>query len=156
MARVEDGFPRWAWAAVAVAVVGALLAGVLLLRQPPAGPVELVWDALVCARCRMIVGEPGFAGQAHTERGEVMAFDDPGCLLLWIHEHPGDVRGAWVHHLREERWIPLDEVAFVPAAPTPMGYGFGAVEAEEAPPEAVGAAEALERIRARDAARGGG
>ncbi len=131
--------------------VAAFALAVLRGQQPPQGPVELAWDRERCAHCRMLVSEPGFAAQLHTEAGDVHAFDDPGCLMLWSARHADPVTGIWFHHLDRDRWLAADEVVFVPAEPTPMGYGLGARERGEA--MGLSLAEARRDVAAREAAR---
>src|SRR5262245_64913286 len=94
---------------------------------PPAqGPAPIAWDEEACAHCRMLISDPAFAAQLRAEDGSVESFDDPGCLLAQLGErHPREV---WFHHLREERWIAGDRVAFELVPQTPMGYGLGAVD----------------------------
>jgi len=116
-------------AGLAVLVLGgaaALAVAVLHAQQPAEGPVAVAWDRERCAHCRMLVSERGFAGQLHTTAGAVHYFDDPGCLLLWSSSHAEAIRGIWLHHLEQERWIAADDVVFVSIEPTPMGYGLGA------------------------------
>jgi hypothetical protein len=96
----------------------------------------------------MLISDPAFAAQLRDEDGSVSSFDDPGCLLASMGERRAG--GLWFHHLREERWIPGDRVAFEPVPRTPMGYGLGAVDAGTE-----GALD-LEAARARVAGRGGG
>ena len=84
-----------------------------------------------------------------TEDGEVRSFDDPGCLLASLAARPEPVRALWFHHLREDRWLTGEQVAFEETSGTPMGYGLGAVDAG-AP-----GALSLEQARARVAARSG-
>lgn len=138
--------------AAAAALLAALAGAVVLLvarsGEPPEDPVRVAWDRQACARCSMLVSEPSFAAQLHTEGGEVLFFDDPGCLLLWQARHDAAVHATWFHHLVEERWIPGEAVAFVEASPTPMGYGLGAVDAGTE--GALSRQEALERARRRD------
>lgn len=144
--------------ALAILLAAAAVAGLALLvwraQTPPAGPVEPAWDRTACARCRMLVSDPAFAAQIHTPAGAVLHFDDPGCALLHAADRPADVHALWFHHLTGDRWLPGDAAAFRPVSPTPMGYGLGAVapggEGTLSPEEA------LARVRARDAARGGG
>jgi hypothetical protein len=140
---------------VAVGLVLAALAAVLALAvlragRPPSGPVDVPLDAATCAHCRMLVSDLSFAGQIHTAGGEVLFFDDPGCLLL--HLDAVEVHASWLHHLRADRWVPLDGARFVPVPRSPMGYGLGAVGAEDAP-DGLTAAQARTRLRARDASR---
>jgi hypothetical protein len=146
---------RWLLGAGAALLVAAgLFAALRWAQAPPEGPAPVAYDRASCTRCRMLIGEPAFAAQIQWSSGDVSLFDDPGCLLLYLDEHPGEVRALWFHHVREDRWIPGDRVAFAPASPTPMGYGLGAVDAGT--PGALSRAEALARAREREASRQGG
>ena len=138
---------RWIVPAVtAAALLAALLAVLVWLERPPGGPLEPVWDRESCAHCRMHVSEHGFAAQLHSVDGEVFFFDDPGCLLVWEAEHPGAARAVYFHHLRQERWLAEAVAGFVEVSPTPMDWGFGAVDAGD--PEALPLAEVRRRVLA--------
>jgi len=130
--------------------LGRALAAAALLAAcgPAAGPEPIAWDQEPCTHCRMLISDPAFAAQLRAEDGSVASFDDPGCLLARQGERRA--REIWFHHLREERWIPGDRVAFEPVPRTPMGYGLGAVDAGTE-----GALD-LEAARARVAERGAG
>jgi copper chaperone NosL len=125
------------------------LALALAACGPPDGPQPIAWDREPCAHCRMLISEPGFAAQLHLADGAVESFDDPGCLFARLAARPAEVHALWFHHLREERWLPGTGVAFVRVAPTPMDFGFGAVD-----PGTPGAL-ALEAVRAELGARAG-
>lgn len=112
----------------AVAVAALVVFLVVFASAPPGGAVEPVWDRTSCAWCKMHVGEPAFAAQLHTVEGDVLFFDDPGCLFELEAERRPDVHARFFHHLREDRWLAGDAVAFVPVEQSPMGYGLGAVE----------------------------
>ena len=113
-----------------LAVVGSAVTwSVVASTRLPDGPVDLVWDKTACAACGMHVGEPPFAAQLTTRDGRTLAFDDPGCLFLFVeHERP-DVHAIWFRHRDEARWVAADHVAFAAASPTPMGFGLAAVDA---------------------------
>ncbi len=128
-----------------VVLAGALLAGC----GRPSQPAPIAFDREPCARCRMLISEPGYAAQLESADGEVASFDDPGCLLASLDAHPNP-RALWFHHLREERWLAGDGVGFVRVPHTPMGYGLAAVAAD-AP-----GALSLEEARALVAAIGAG
>lgn len=114
-----------------VAVCAAAVFGWLLLRAQalPTGVVPVAWDKEACAHCRMHVGEQGFAAQLQLTDGRVLNFDDPGCLFSWLAASPAPVHATWLHHHTEDRWLSRAEVGFVPVTPTPMGFGFAAVNA---------------------------
>lgn len=109
-------------------VGGAIAYSVLASSKLPDGPADLVWDKAACAACGMHVGEPPFAAQATTKDGRVHAFDDPGCLFLWLEEQRPDVHTLFFRHSREDRWLTRDAVGFVAHDKTPMGFGFAAVD----------------------------
>lgn len=143
-----------AFATVAAAVVVVGLRGLVKWGNAlPDGPEPIAWDRVACARCRMLVSEPAFAAQLQTRRGEVLPFDDPGCLLLHLEEEHPEVHAIYLHHRHEERWLPRERVAFVLSGPSPMGYDLGAVERGQA--GALDWEAALERLRALEAARPG-
>jgi hypothetical protein len=127
----------------------AVLASALHACGLPEGPQPIAWDREPCAHCRMLISDPAFAAQLHHADGVVESFDDPGCLFARIAARRPDVHALWFHHLREDRWLPGDGVAFVRVAPTPMDFGFGAVDP--------GAPESLpiEAVRSELRARGG-
>lgn len=115
--------------ALAVVVVLALLgAAVWRLQALPEGPVDIAWDKEACAHCHMHVGEPRFAAQLQLTDGRVFNFDDPGCALRYVAEsHDARIHALWFHDLKEDRWRAREDVAFIEAGVTPMGYGLGAV-----------------------------
>jgi len=131
-------------AAVVLAALGALLARA---QQAPSGVEPIAWDRAACAHCRMHVGDPRFAAQLQTEEGDVLNFDDPGCLLRYAHERHPRVRAMYFRDVREDRWWARDQVGFVPMAPTPMGYGIAATR--RGAPGAMSYEEAFARVTAR-------
>ncbi|MBW2498118.1 MAG: hypothetical protein JRF61_12655 [Deltaproteobacteria bacterium] len=138
-----------------LALVAAAAAGLVLALRwsvtPPGGAVEPAWDRDACARCRMLVSDPRFASQRQLANGEILHFDDPGCLLLHRHAHPAPERGVYLHEHRGEGWISLDEAAFVVEEPSPMGYGLAAVSRDET--GAMSVDEALASVLTHDAGR---
>ena len=94
------------------------------------GPTSIAYDHEACAHCHMLIGDPRYAAQLVTEAGDVLDFDDPGCLLVYLAEQHPRVRALWFRDSRADRWLGGDEVRFVPGAATPMGWGLAAVSAE--------------------------
>lgn len=117
-----------------LAAATVLAVGVLLTRLNqvtlPEGPVDIVWDREVCEHCKMHVGDPRFAAQLQTTDGEVVSFDDPGCLVDYLHEHPTDPHALYFRDYDGDRWLSQDEVGFFPVEDSPMGYGIRAVGKE--------------------------
>jgi hypothetical protein len=100
----------------------------------------------------MLVSDPAAAAQRHTADGEVLHYDDPGCLLVSL-ASGDDASVLYFHHSSEDRWLTRDEVRFAPAAHTPMGYGLAAVDASHAP-SALSLEAARESALAQDRERG--
>jgi len=140
--------------ACVLGAASALALAVLRAQGPSEGPVPVTWDRTACHRCGMLVSDPAFAAQLHTPEGAVFYFDDPGCLLVHLHEARPEVHAVWLHHQRDDRWLALDESAFVFAEPTPMEYGLGVAEAGEVG-SALSAEQATQHALQRDAARRG-
>lgn len=134
---------------VASAIVWSVMASTRLAD----GPADVVWDKAACAACGMHVGEPSFAAQLTTKDGRVHAFDDPGCLFVFLGEQQPDVHTIFFRHHRENRWIPRDRVGFVPAEKTPMGFGLAAVDATER--DAIDFDQARQRCAERTSGHGG-
>jgi copper chaperone NosL len=117
---------------------------------PADGPQPIVYDREPCSHCRMLISEARFAAQLETSEGEVQSFDDPGCLLAALAERKPELGTLWFHHVREDRWLAGDQVAFEETGHSPMGYGLGAVAAGT--PGALSLDEARARVAARGAA----
>ena len=120
-------------ALVALAVLGALAAGVALVvhgsGQLPDRPVAVAWDRETCGHCHMHIGEPRYAVQLVTRQGEVVHFDDVGCALDFLSVVRPEIHRLWFHG-EGDRWIAADDVGFVSAPVTPMGSGLVAVDAD--------------------------
>jgi hypothetical protein len=142
-ARCDTGRRSNTGARCRTAQVSAFLLGMLLMLagcEPASGPVPIAYDRAACVHCRMLISTPAFAAQIRTADGEVLDFDDPGCLLAWRASRRTDVREAWYHHVREDRWLEESRTSFVSVTESPMGFGIGAVEQ--------GAAESFDRAEA--------
>jgi hypothetical protein len=100
----------------------------------PEGPVPVVWDGEVCPHCKMHVGDPRFAVQLQTIDGEVMNFDDPGCLFAYLQSHEVIRHALYFRNHEADGWLSEAEVGFLPVEDSPMGYGIRAVP--RAAPEA--------------------
>ncbi len=113
-------------------LVGAILAIRALIARGsrlPDEPQPIAWDREMCAECRMHIGEPAFAAQLITAGGQVLSFDDPGCLFIHLADTRPEVHRAWVRHVEQDRWLPLAEAGFVRVDTSPMGYRLAAVGA---------------------------
>jgi len=131
--------------AALIGVVGVAAALFFIMRSEalPSGPVDVVWDHTQCAECRMSVSERAYAAQLQTEDGQVLNFDDPGCLFQYERHNTIPVHAVWYRHVREDRWVAEAEAAFVASGPSPMGYDLGAVDA------GTEGAQAVAEVRAR-------
>jgi hypothetical protein len=138
---------------VLLVVSGTFAYSILASGKLSDGPVDLVWDKAACAACGMHVGEPPFAAQLTTKDGHTHAFDDPGCLFVYVAEQHPDVHTIFFHHHREKRWIAADKVAFEAVEKTPMGFGVAAVDAGTA--GAIDLDEARRKCLERTSGHGG-
>lgn len=114
---------------IAGVLVAVLADAVRRSEALPQGPQAVVWDHTQCAECRMSVSEPAYAAQLQLKDGRVLDFDDPGCLFRFAAHGDIDIHAVYYRHLREDRWLPEDQAAFIDSGPSPMGYDLGAVPA---------------------------
>jgi hypothetical protein len=94
----------------------------------------------------MHVGDPHYAAQLQTADGDVVDFDDPGCLFEYVRARRPRVHAIYFHDstTNADRWWSRDEVGFVRAERTPMGFGFAAVA--RSTPGAIAWDEASQRV----------
>jgi hypothetical protein len=121
---------RYVLVILAVAL-GVAAAGHVIRRSEalPTGPQDVVWDHTQCAECRMSVSERAYAAQLQTTDGQVLNFDDPGCLFQYERHNQVAFHAVYYRHVQEDRWLAEAEAAFVASGPSPMGYNLGAVPA---------------------------
>jgi copper chaperone NosL len=93
----------------------------------PEGAIPVVWDGEVCGHCKMHVGDPRFAAQLQTTSGDVLNFDDPGCLLDYLQSRQVPVHALYFRNYDGDGWLTESEVGFLPVEDSPMGYGIRAV-----------------------------
>jgi hypothetical protein len=93
----------------------------------PEGAVPVVWDGEVCGHCKMHVGDPRFAAQLQTTSGDVLNFDDPGCLFEYLQSHEVSAHAIYFRNYDEDGWLTESEAGFLPVEDSPMGYGIRAV-----------------------------
>jgi copper chaperone NosL len=112
-----------AMALLAMLVVGSLV--VLVRPAPRSGPEPVRYGRDACARCRMLLSEPGFAGEIRDARGNLARYDDLGCLLGALREAHTQTQ-AWVEDHRSRALVPLLSAALVAGGSvrTPMGHGI--------------------------------
>ena len=80
----------------AAAALGALVLVVVLWPGDGAtGHRPIAWGRDTCARCRMHLTQPGFAGEMRDPSGTLHKFDDVGCLVGAIVATHGEVPDLW-------------------------------------------------------------
>jgi hypothetical protein len=105
----------------------------------------------------MVIGDRRFAAQLRERGGSLRRFDDLGCALTWLDDHP-EVEAAgvsiFVRACDADRWLAAETARFASGFDTPMGYGVGACAADGEAPLALAEVRALVRER-EDARRSG-
>lgn len=84
-----------------------------------------------CSECSMDVKELDYAAQLITKEGDTYFFDDIGCVVLWLESHSPDTHIILTQTLDTHQWIDATKAWYSRIAPSPMGYGFAAVEKQK-------------------------
>lgn len=83
----------------------------------------------------MTVVAEGHAAEAIDVEGQVLTFDDLGCLALSVHDHPDRFVGSafFVQDAASKAWVRVGQAVLVRAldASTPMNYGWHAFASED-------------------------
>lgn len=116
----------------ALLIAGGLLAAACGGEAGPPAPRELMLGVDVCEYCHMSVDDPGLAAQWVEPGGKRIVFDEPGCLVAWLREHPGRTGEAFVADAEGGGWMPVAEASFVRDGPTTsMGFNVRAYRSGE-------------------------
>ncbi len=81
-----------------------------------------------CSECSMDVEDLEYAAQLISKEGNTYFFDDIGCVVLWLENHSPNTQSIVTQTLDTHRWIDAKKAWYSRIAPSPMGYGFAAVE----------------------------
>ena len=84
-----------------------------------------------CSECSMDVETLEYAAQIISKNGNTYFFDDIGCVVLWLENHSPDTPVILTQTLDTHLWIDAKKAWYSRIAPSPMGYGFAAVEEKE-------------------------
>lgn len=94
--------------------------------------IDIKANEYSCAKCKMDVSVLDYATQAVKKNGDTYFFDDIGCMILWLEKNREEIAATYVMTLDTHKWIKAEQAYYSRIAPSPMGYGFGAVEASKA------------------------
>jgi Cu-processing system permease protein len=115
--------------------LGVLVAAVVLWPGDAAtGPEPIAWGRDTCARCRMHLSQPGYAGEMRDRQGTLHKFDDIGCAVGTIVATHAEVPEAGVEDHDGGGFVPLLAARLVrtEGVQTPMGHGVVAFKDEAA------------------------
>lgn len=115
----------------------ALALGVLTLaiagcrRGEDLSPPKIHYGETECELCRMIVSDERFAAAAvfkSTDGVKKIAFDDMGCLFVYMQENPEQAVTGYVHDYDSRAWIEASRATFYrsEAIQTPMASHLAA------------------------------
>jgi hypothetical protein len=62
------------------------------------------------------------------KNGNTYFFDDIGCVVLWSQKHKKEIVKMLTQTLDTHKWIEVKKAWYSRIAPSPMGYGFAAIE----------------------------
>lgn len=141
-----------AFATITVAALaGAVTWAIHRSQAQPSGPKTIVWDREACAECHMVISDRRYAAQLQTEEGDVLDFDDPGCLMTYIARNHPRIHAIYFRHSQQDRWIDYHSVAFLRSVHSPMGRGYEVVDAGT--PSSISFNQALRELESAEVAQ---
>ncbi len=97
-------------------------------------PRKVNYDRDICAQCLMGIADQQYSVQAINSYGDVLWFDDIGCLHEYMKGAPwkkfvgGKKVKIWVGDSRhKDKWLDAEKAYYTFGKHTPMGYGYSAV-----------------------------
>jgi copper chaperone NosL len=132
---MRNKLTRWIW---------CLIVGVAVFASCQKRTVEPVAIASedMCSYCKMAISEKQYAAELIDSEGQVLKFDDIGCLLNFIKKGSINVSGAslFVMDFDQRQWINADGAYYIRSADvtTPMNGGIIAFKDQAKAQEAVG------------------
>jgi len=128
---------------VAALALAAACAGEALL------PRDIVPGVDACEGCHMLVDDPQRAAEWVGDDGTILTFDEPGCLVAWLVQHPDEAGRPWVADFAGGVWVRAEEAHYLrDGLRTGMGYdvlAFADARAAEATAAGVDARDEADR-----------
>ncbi len=93
-------------------------------------PVPIKLGVTMDPECGMEVENMAHASEVILKDGRAFVFDDPGCMIKWLHKNRYDTKDVklWTYSDDTHRWIDAKKAKYSMTDSTPMHYGFGAYE----------------------------
>ena len=111
-----------------------LLLAISCTHAPDYAPRKVNYDRDICAQCLMGIADQQYAVQAINAYGDVLWFDDIGCLNeymkgpQWKKFVGGKKVKIWVGDDEHKgQWLDAEKAYYDFGKHTPMGYGYSAV-----------------------------
>ena len=104
----------------------------------------------ICASCKMAISEKRYAAELIDRDGELLRFDDIGCMLRWVEGQPHEATAYFVADFDSRKWVRAEEAYYVrsPELKTPMSGIVAFQDASSA--EAAAARYHGDRLRLTD------
>jgi predicted lipase len=90
--------------------------------------IDIKANEYSCSLCNMHIKKLDYATEAVKSNGDTYFFDDMGCMIMWLEKHSDMLERLYVKTLDTHKWMEAQNAHYSRIAPSPMGYGFGAVE----------------------------
>jgi len=91
-------------------------------------PITIKPKTYQCSECKMDIENLEYLAELITIEGDTYFFDDIGCVILWLEKHQPHISKILTQTLDTHKWIEAKQAWYSRISPSPMGYGFGAVE----------------------------
>ena len=114
-------------------LITLLLAAMACNRSVDQSPREINFDRDVCINCLMGLADQKYSAQAINKYGDVIWFDDLGCLVQYMDTEDwkrfdGESAQMWIGDCETGEWLDVKKAWYRYGDRTPMGYGYGALK----------------------------
>ncbi len=95
-------------------------------------PLEMEFGKFLCSDCTMMIKKYKFSAQVILPNEETYFFDDIGCMIRWLDKQEDKEKiKVFVYTLDTRTYIDPKDALFSRIETTPIGYGFGAYDANQ-------------------------
>lgn len=114
-----------------ILIFSLLATSISCTRNIDQSPRDINFDRDICVLCLMGLADQKYSAQSINSRGDVLWYDDLGCLIFYMESpdwerYGGDEAVSYIADSKTGEWLRVEEAWYTYGDQTPMGYGYAA------------------------------